>query len=95
MFFPVESEREEIGFPRSSSLVPRLFPINTSRRAVVHYILNLGFRGTGRVMNDRLVIVTMIVAMAFFLTFHAENFGADLGTDFATDAAVRVDCGDA
>jgi hypothetical protein len=40
-------------------------------------------------MHDRLaVIVTVVMVMVIFV--HAEYFGAELGADFAADAAIRV-----
>jgi hypothetical protein len=38
-------------------------------------------------MHDRLAVIVTVVMVIFV---HAEYFGAELGADFAADAAIRV-----
>jgi hypothetical protein len=67
--------------------VPALFPINTSRRTAVHGKLDFIFRSPRRVVDDRLAVVMTVVMIVFV---HPKHFRAELGTDFASDAAIRV-----
>jgi len=67
--------------------VPMLFPINTSRRAIIHRRLDFIFRCSGRIVDDRLAV---IVAMVMVIFVHPEYLGTELGADFAADAAIRV-----
>ena len=72
-----------------ASRVPMLFPINTSRRAIIHRRLDFIFRCSGRIVDDRLaVFVAMVMVMVVFV--HPEDLGTELGADFAADAAIRV-----
>jgi hypothetical protein len=82
-----ESRAELFRGPRSASRVPMLFPINTSRRTIIHRHLDFIFRCSGRIVDDCLAV---IVAMIMVIFVHPEYLGAELGADFAADTAIRI-----